>query len=45
MLAQRKLRHKTRKAAFQRAFWSTVVINVLLIIGLLSPVKSGVLPF
>ena len=45
MLAQRKLRHKTRKAAFQRAFWTTVVINVLLIIGLLSPVNSGVFSF
>ena len=27
LLAQQKLRHKTRKASFQAAFWLTVVVN------------------
>ena len=30
LLAQRLLRHKTRKASFQRNFWTTVVANVTL---------------
>jgi uncharacterized membrane protein YsdA (DUF1294 family) len=28
LLAQRRLRHKTVKTAFQVAFWSTVAVNV-----------------
>ncbi|MDN4053188.1 DUF1294 domain-containing protein [Massilia sp. YIM B02763] len=28
LLAQRRLRHKTSKAAFQRVFWLTVALNV-----------------
>lgn len=28
LLAQRRLRHKTSKAAFQRIFWLAVVLNV-----------------
>lgn len=27
LLAQRRFRHKTRKVAFQVAFWTTVLIN------------------
>jgi uncharacterized membrane protein YsdA (DUF1294 family) len=34
LLAQRLLRHKTRKAGFQRAFWTTVALNVTLWAGL-----------
>lgn len=37
MLAQRRLRHKTRKGTFQEKFIATVIVNVLLLIGLLSP--------
>ncbi|MFK3738426.1 DUF1294 domain-containing protein [Massilia sp. TN1-12] len=28
LIAQRRLRHKTSKAAFQRVFWLTVALNV-----------------
>ena len=31
LLAQRVFRHKTRKQAFQRAFWTTVALNVTLL--------------
>ena len=41
ILAQRWLRHKTRKPAFRRAFWTTVVLNILLALGLLSVVASS----
>ena len=29
LLAQKVLRHKSSKAAFQRVFWVTVVVNVI----------------
>jgi len=29
ILAQQTLRHKTQKASFRKAFWGTVVVNVL----------------
>lgn len=31
LIAQQALRHKTRKRSFRRAFWRTVVLNVLLL--------------
>lgn len=35
LLAQEVLRHKTRKTAFRRVFWLTVVVNVAVLAGLL----------
>lgn len=32
LLAQRVLRHKTRKVSFQVAFWVTVLLNVVLVL-------------
>jgi len=37
LIAQKLLRHKTRKLSFQVAFWATVLINCAGIIWLLSP--------
>lgn len=37
MLAQKRLRHKTRKRAFQVTFWITVLLNCAAVLGLLSP--------
>jgi len=34
LMAQRWFRHKTRKAGFQAVFWTTAVLNMLLLIGL-----------
>tara|TARA_R110002073_G_scaffold39057_2_gene111628 strand:- start:3277 stop:3720 length:444 start_codon:yes stop_codon:yes gene_type:complete len=34
LLAQQRLRHKTKKQSFRRVFWSTVIINITLIGGL-----------
>ena len=36
LLAQKCLRHKSSKARFQRVFWVTVVVNVLLVGWLMS---------
>jgi uncharacterized membrane protein YsdA (DUF1294 family) len=40
LAAQQLFRHKTRKRAFRRAFWATIVVNVLLlgalVVGILS---------
>ena len=33
LLAQQLFRHKTHKAAFQRAFWTTVALNVTLLLA------------
>lgn len=33
-MAQRLLRHKTRKAEFQAVFWTTVVLNMALMVVL-----------
>jgi uncharacterized membrane protein YsdA (DUF1294 family) len=33
LLAQRVFLHKTRKPAFQRAFWTTVALNVTLLVA------------
>lgn len=35
VLAQEALRHKTRKTAFRRLFWLTVVVNLAALAGLL----------
>lgn len=35
MLAQRGLRHKTRKASFQRTYWLTVLVNSVFTLWLL----------
>jgi uncharacterized membrane protein YsdA (DUF1294 family) len=34
LVAQRMLRHKTRKRSFQAQFWLTVVVNVAAIVAL-----------
>jgi uncharacterized membrane protein YsdA (DUF1294 family) len=36
LLAQRVFRHKSRKAAFQSAFWGTVALNVIALLLLSS---------
>ena len=33
LVAQQAFRHKTRKRSFRRAFWTTVVLNVLALAG------------
>lgn len=35
LLAQRRLRHKTRKQSFQLAFWLTVMLNVFGVVVLI----------
>lgn len=37
LLAQRRLRHKTRKGSFQVVFWATVVANLGIFLWLLTP--------
>ena len=39
LLAQRLLRHKTAKRPFQRAFWCTVVLNLMALAWLLSGLR------
>ncbi|GAB2839335.1 DUF1294 domain-containing protein [Microbacterium insulae] len=36
IVAQRVFRHKTRKRSFRRAFWTTVVLNVVTLAGFLT---------
>lgn len=43
LLAQRLFRHKSRKRAFQRMFWGTVLLN-LLGLALLGAIAVGGLP-
>lgn len=45
LVAQRLLRHKSRKQSFQVVFWATVVLNCSAFAWLLSPSGSGVLRF
>lgn len=40
LLAQKMLRHKSRKQSFRTAFWITVVINLLAFVALNSPQLS-----
>ncbi|HEV7948409.1 MAG TPA: DUF1294 domain-containing protein [Glaciihabitans sp.] len=42
LIAQRTLRHKTRKRAFLIPFWITVVLNVAAVVGLI--MVAGMLP-
>jgi uncharacterized membrane protein YsdA (DUF1294 family) len=43
LLAQRVLRHKSRKAGFQRVYWATVVVNCAAFLWLLTPYGYGLL--
>jgi uncharacterized membrane protein YsdA (DUF1294 family) len=36
VIAQQAFRHKTRKRSFRRAFWRTVVLNIVLLAALLT---------
>lgn len=36
LVAQQLFRHKTRKRSFRRAFWGTVVVNVVVLTGLIT---------
>ena len=36
LVAQQTFRHKTRKRSFRRAFWGTVLVNVLALAGFLA---------
>jgi uncharacterized membrane protein YsdA (DUF1294 family) len=40
IIAQQALRHKTRKVSFRRAFWGTVVLNVLAVAVFATPLFS-----
>ena len=41
LVAQQLFRHKTRKRSFRRAFWFTVVVNVLVLTALIAPLQAG----
>jgi uncharacterized membrane protein YsdA (DUF1294 family)/cold shock CspA family protein len=43
IVAQQVLRHKSKKTAFQRAFWGTVLLNVVVFMLLASPGFTDVL--
>lgn len=43
LVAQQKLRHKSRKKSFRSAFWATVLLNVGVFIWLLTP--TGIATF
>ncbi len=43
IIAQQTLRHKTKKASFRAAFWTTVALNMLLFVGLTALLMSGVM--
>ncbi|HEU4762567.1 MAG TPA: DUF1294 domain-containing protein [Gemmatimonadales bacterium] len=43
IIAQQVLRHKTKKATFQRAFWGTVLLNVVVFVLLAWPGSTDVL--
>lgn len=43
IIAQQVLRHKSKKTAFQRAFWGTVLLNVVAFVLLASPGSTDVL--
>ncbi|MGY6554174.1 MAG: DUF1294 domain-containing protein [Wenzhouxiangella sp.] len=44
LLAQRKFRHKTKKAGFRAVFWSLAALNILVVLGLLSPLGASLMP-
>jgi uncharacterized membrane protein YsdA (DUF1294 family)/cold shock CspA family protein len=41
LLAQRLLRHKSIKPAFQRVYWATVALNVAVFVGLFTPLLKS----
>ena len=43
IIAQQVLRHKSKKTAFQRAFWVTVLVNVVAFVLLAPPGSTDVL--
>ena len=43
LVAQRLLRHKTRKTRFLAVFWVMVVLNVLVLIGVLVVTRGNLL--
>ncbi|TFD52746.1 DUF1294 domain-containing protein [Cryobacterium frigoriphilum] len=44
IIAQQTLRHKTQKASFRRAFWGSVVLNVLVFAVVATPLLSRFQP-
>lgn len=42
LVAQQFLRHKSTKQAFRRAFWGTVMLNVIALVVLASPLRQAV---
>jgi uncharacterized membrane protein YsdA (DUF1294 family) len=40
LAAQQLFRHKTRKRTFRRAFWTTIVVNLLLLAALVAGILS-----
>ena len=40
IIAQQTLRHKTQKASFRKAFWATVVVNLVVFAVFATPVFS-----
>ena len=43
LLAQQLLRHKSAKQEFRQVFWATVVLNIIALIGLVSPIGGRLL--
>ena len=43
LIAQSKIRHKSKKMSFKIVYWITVVMNCSLLVWLLSPQSSTVL--
>lgn len=43
IVAQQRLRHKTQKSSFRRAFWGTVILNVLMLAVFTTPLRDRVL--
>ena len=41
LVAQQLFRHKTRKRSFRRAFWITVVVNVLVLAAFIGLLQAG----
>ena len=41
LVAQQLFRHKTRKRSFRRAFWLTVVVNVLVLAAFIGLLQAG----
>ena len=42
LIAQQRLRHKTRKASFQVKFWLVVLVNIAMVFTLVSPYRATV---